>query len=149
GPAPAATGARGAAAGCRGAARARPAPAPAPPRRRPGRARSSPRARAAPGATRSTIRSPAPPPAWCPASWGRSGPGRARLPGAAPHDERHVHLIGLVVEAQGVHGQVDAEAEGLLALQRPPGHDVVLPLAEAVPGPGAAEVVLAVDDQRP
>ena len=71
-----------------------------------------------------------------------------RLPPAAAEDERHVHLVGLVVEAGGVHGQVDAQAEGHLALRVAAGEHLVLPLPEVVARPGPAEIVLRVDDQR-
>ncbi len=71
------------------------------------------------------------------------------LPLAAAQDERHVHLVRLVVEAERVHGQVDAEAEGQLALRVAAGQHLVLPLPEVVARPGAAEIVLRVDDHQP
>jgi hypothetical protein len=60
-----------------------------------------------------------------------------------------VDLIGLVVETERVHDEVDAESQGLLALDLAAGDDIVLPLPVAIAGPGAAKVILAVDDRGP
>src|SRR3954468_25097910 len=62
------------------------------------------------------------------------------LPPAALHDERHVDLIGLVVEAQRVHHQVDAHAEGELALALAAGLAREVVVTEVVALPRAAEV---------
>ena len=60
-----------------------------------------------------------------------------------------MRLLGLVIEAERVHHQVDAEAEGVLALIVAARDHVVLPAPEAVARQRAAEVVLRVDDGQP
>ena len=60
-----------------------------------------------------------------------------------------VRLLGLVVEAERVHHQVDREPERLLALVVAARDDLVLPAAEAVARQRAAEIVLRVDDRQP
>ena len=60
-----------------------------------------------------------------------------------------MRLLGLVVEAERVHHQVDAEPERLLALVVAAGDHLVLPAAEAVARQRAAQIVLRVDDGQP
>src|SRR5690606_29614864 len=83
----------------------------------------------------------------------RLGPARVlcavlRAEAALAHQVLDVHLVRLVVEAEGVHDEVDAEAERHLALAlaaRLAGERVV---AEVVARPGAAEIVLHVGDRH-
>src|SRR3970040_1636209 len=70
-------------------------------------------------------------------------------PAPAPHDVLDVDLVRLVVEAERVHDQVDAHAEGQLALAHAAGDALVLPVAEVVARPGAAQVVLHVGHLQP
>src|SRR6266481_6993241 len=62
------------------------------------------------------------------------------------HDEGDVHLVLLVVEAQGVHGDVDAEPDGLLPLQLPTGRDLELPGPQRIPGQGTHQVVPRIEN---
>ena len=57
---------------------------------------------------------------------------------------RHVHLVGLVVAGQRVHHDVDAGAEGHLALALVAGHGRVERLAALVDRPGAGEIVAVI-----
>src|SRR6202022_3520275 len=66
----------------------------------------------------------------------------------ALHDEGDVHLVLLVVEAQGIHRYVAPQADGLLALQLPPRRHLELPGAERVAGQRADEVVPGVQDSK-
>src|ERR1041384_5216589 len=63
------------------------------------------------------------------------------LPPPALHDERHVDLVGLVVEAQRVHHEVDPHAERELALALAAGLARQVVVAEVIAHPRAAEVV--------
>ena len=60
-----------------------------------------------------------------------------------------MRLLGLVVEAERVHHQVDAEPERLLALIVAARDHLVLPAPEAVARQRAAQIVLRVDDRQP
>src|ERR1700680_3901018 len=72
---------------------------------------------------------------------------RSSLP--EPFEQRrHVHLVGLVVAGEYVHHDVDADAEGELALARLAGHERQQRLAVAADGPGAGEVVGRNEDRR-
>src|SRR5262245_31816389 len=71
-----------------------------------------------------------------------------RLPTPTAQDERHVYLVGLVVEAERVHCDVDAQAECHLTLLIAPWVDFVLPFAKFVARPGAAEIVLRIKDHH-
>src|SRR5882724_1336253 len=62
------------------------------------------------------------------------------------HDEGDVHLVLLVVEAQGVHGDVDAEPDGLLPLQLPTGRDLEVPGPQRIPGQGTHQVVSRIEN---
>src|SRR5439155_25711824 len=104
----------------------------------------TPRARAPPRPPRSPRTAPAAPTPIAARGATRRG---SWLPAPAPQDERHVHLVGLVVEAGGIHRQVDAEAERQLALLLAARVHLVLPLPEVVARPRAAEVVLAIDER--
>ena len=54
---------------------------------------------------------------------------------------RHVHLVGLVVAGQRVHDDVDAGAEGHLALALAARHDRIERLVAVIERPGGGEVV--------
>ena len=55
--------------------------------------------------------------------------------------------IVLVVEAQRVHADVDARPDGELALRLATGHHLEGIVAALVPGPGAGQVILRVEDR--
>src|SRR5882724_10321018 len=74
--------------------------------------------------------------------------GSSREPPRA-QDVVDVRLLGLVVEAERVHHEVDPEAKGLLALLVAARNHLVLPAAEAVARERALEIVLRVDDGQP
>src|SRR5436853_7464618 len=66
--------------------------------------------------------------------------GGASLP--QPFEQgRHVHLVGLVVAGQRVHDDVDAGAEGHLALALAAGHHRIERLVTIVARPGGGEIV--------
>src|SRR5436853_3442728 len=66
--------------------------------------------------------------------------GGASLP--QPFEQgRHVHLVGLVVAGQRVHDDVDAGAEGHLALALATGHHRVERLIAVVERPSSGEIV--------
>src|SRR6266404_1099574 len=62
------------------------------------------------------------------------------------HDEGDVHLVLFVVEAEGVHGDVDAEPDGLLPLQLPAGRDLELPGPQRIAGQCAHQVVSRIEN---
>src|SRR6266498_588290 len=63
------------------------------------------------------------------------------LPAPPLHDERHVDLVRLVVEAQCVHHEVDAEPERQLALLLAAGLARIVVVAEVVARPCTGEIV--------
>ena len=91
-----------------------------------------------------------------PRSAARAGADRRRSRGesclrslAEPLEQRrHVHLVGLVVAGQRIHHDVDAGAEGELALARIGGHGRVEPEPVRIDRPGGGEVVAGDDDRR-
>src|SRR5688572_21066182 len=72
-----------------------------------------------------------------------------RFPASALHDEWHVNLIGLVVQAQRIHDQVHAETKCKLALALSARFALQVVVAEIVAGPRAAEVVGDVHADQP
>src|SRR3954451_761686 len=58
-----------------------------------------------------------------------------------------MHLIGFIVACQRVHHEVDAEAEGLLALRLAAGYDRIKAAALIVDRPGAG-IIVGADDHR-
>src|SRR4051812_43465639 len=67
----------------------------------------------------------------------------------ALHDEGDVHLVLLVIEAERVHGEVHAQADGLLALQLPPGRDLEFPAAQRIARERADQIVAGIEDREP
>ena len=61
---------------------------------------------------------------------------------------RHVHLVGLVVAGQRIHHDVDAGAEGKLALARIGGDRRIEPEPVVVDRPGRGEIVAGDQDRR-
>lgn len=55
--------------------------------------------------------------------------------------------VVLVVQAHGVHRQVDSEPEAELSLALSARRHLVLPSTEGIPGPGPAEIVLGIYDR--
>src|SRR5512144_65051 len=72
---------------------------------------------------------------------------RSCLPGQTPADERNVDQIVFIVFGHGVQDDIDAEVKGVLALRFAARSTRVCPVAQLIALPGAAEVVLAINDR--
>src|SRR3989338_283403 len=68
------------------------------------------------------------------------------LPGKPPPDEGDVDQVLFVVLRHGIEDEVDAKVEGIPSLFLASGGARIEPVAQLVSLPGAAKVVMAVDD---
>src|SRR5689334_4924298 len=79
---------------------------------------------------------------------GQEDTDRSYLPGQTPADERNMDQIVFIIFGHGVQDNIDAEMKGVLALRFAARRTRVCPVAQLVTFPGAAEVVLAINDRR-